>query len=77
MIEFIMSKNQKHAAILKAIEITGSGTKLAALIHTSRYEISRLLNCKRNITPKMAARIEKATYGAVTKKQLLPTFNWD
>lgn len=72
-----MVESRKHPAIIKAIKHAGNASKLALLVKTTRQNISNLLLYKRQITPFMASRIEIATKGAVSKKELLPTFKWD
>lgn len=59
-------------AIQNAVEILGSQSALAASIGVSPSFVNQLVNGLRPVPPKLCRRIEVATAGKVTRKQLRP-----
>jgi DNA-binding transcriptional regulator YdaS (Cro superfamily) len=55
----------------KFVHDMGGQAKVATLLGMSSGHVSLLYNGKRKVTPKMAARIEIASGGAVTKESLV------
>jgi DNA-binding transcriptional regulator YdaS (Cro superfamily) len=66
---------QQHPLIRKAIRIIGSQKKLAAIICKSQQTVSRLLNQERQITAEEAVRIEQATKGEISLRDLCPSIH--
>jgi len=66
------SKNPSHSALLAAIAYAGSQSALARLLGKSQPHIYKWLNSTNGVAPEHCSAIERATNGAVTRKDLRP-----
>ena len=69
--------NKTSQAIIKATEILGGKQNLAKDIGVSYKTILDWVSGRSGITVTNALKIEKATEGKVTAKEILPDFPWD
>ncbi len=69
--------NETSQAIIKATEILGGKQKLAKDIGVSYKTILDWVSGRSGITITNALKIEKATEGKVTAKEILPDFPWE
>lgn len=69
--------NETSQAIIKATEILGGKKKLAKDIGVSYKTILDWVSGRSGITITNALKIEKATEGKVTAKEILPDFPWE
>jgi len=71
------SYKQNVEAILKAIEIAGGAKELAKKVGVSYQTILSWKNERIVPSSLNCIKIEKATEGKVTRKEILPNFPWD
>jgi DNA-binding transcriptional regulator YdaS (Cro superfamily) len=69
------NKHNKEA-ILKAIEILGSANKLCLALGVSYQTILSWKNQRSVPSAVSCLKIEKATEGKITRKDILPDFPW-
>lgn len=65
-------KSNKNNIIKKAIDIVGSASKLAKEMGVSISLISTHTSKHKQITPRLALKLEKVTQGKITRKECLP-----
>lgn len=58
--------------VKRAVEIVGSQAELARRIGVKQPSVWKMCNTAQSITPAIALKIEKATGGQVTRRDLLP-----
>ncbi len=63
---------KKHPLIAKAIRLAGSQVKLSSMTGIKQQVISRILACITPVQADHAAKIEIATGGKVTRRELRP-----
>jgi DNA-binding transcriptional regulator YdaS (Cro superfamily) len=64
-------------AIKKAVEIVGGKQQLAKIVGVTYKTILDWTSGRSGITLYNALKIEKATKGQITAKEILPSFPWD
>ncbi|WP_421722398.1 transcriptional regulator [Alloalcanivorax xenomutans] len=64
-------------AVSRAAEIVGSKAELARVAGVKPPTVHQWLTGERPVPPARAAKIEVATDGAVTRRDLCPNFPWE
>jgi DNA-binding transcriptional regulator YdaS (Cro superfamily) len=72
-----MVKMANKEFILKAIEIAGGANQLAKKVGVSYKTVLDWKNGRTGITIVNCIKIEKATEGKVSRKDILPNYPWD
>lgn len=63
---------QEYQHFLRAIEILGNPSRLAAATGYSQHAVWHALHVRKSVSPKMAIAIDRATKGEVKKSELRP-----
>jgi DNA-binding transcriptional regulator YdaS (Cro superfamily) len=69
---YINGMNQVNALLQKACDLTGSQAALARILRVTPAYIHQLVKGSRPIPPEKCVAIERATGGAVTRRDLRP-----
>lgn len=64
-------------SIQKAIDLVGGATALAKKINVSYHTVLTWKNGRSSVSTTNCQKIEKATDGKVTAKDILPDYPWD